>query len=48
MDLVEVAPAAQPPICRIMNCGKFLYEQKKKRRTWPWPPPATGMANGSV
>ncbi len=30
MDLVEVAPAAQPPVCRIMDYGKFKYKQKKK------------------
>ncbi len=30
MDLVEVATEAQPPVCRIMDYGKFRYEQKKK------------------
>ena len=30
MDLIEVAPEAKPPTCRIMDYGKFLYEQKKK------------------
>ena len=30
LDLVEVAPAAQPPVCRIMDYGKYKYEQKKK------------------
>ncbi len=30
MDLVEIAPAAQPPVCRIMDYGKFLYELHKK------------------
>jgi len=30
LDLVEVAPAASPPVCRIMDFGKFLYQQKKK------------------
>ncbi len=29
-DLVEVAPQARPPVCRIMDFGKFLYQQKKK------------------
>ncbi len=29
-DLVEVAPDANPPVCRIMNYGKFKYKQKKK------------------
>ena len=30
LDLVEVAPTAQPPVCRIMDYGKFRYSQKKK------------------
>jgi translation initiation factor IF-3 len=30
LDLVEVAPAAKPPVCRIMDYGKYKYEQKKK------------------
>jgi len=30
LDLVEIAPTAQPPVCRIMNLGKFLYQQSKK------------------
>lgn len=32
-DLVEVAPTAQPPVCRIMDYGKYKYEQSKKRHT---------------
>ena len=30
MDLVEISPNAHPPVCRIMNFGKFKYEQGKK------------------
>lgn len=30
LDLVEVAPDAKPPVCKIMNFGKFKYQQKKK------------------
>ncbi len=30
LDLVEIAPNADPPVCRIIDYGKFLYEQKKK------------------
>ncbi len=30
LDLVEIAPQAQPPVCRIMDYGKFLYQQNKK------------------
>jgi translation initiation factor IF-3 len=32
LDLVEVAPAAKPPVCKIMDYGKFKYEQAKKDR----------------
>lgn len=32
LDLVEVAPTAQPPVCRIIDFGKFKYEQAKKER----------------
>src|SRR5881397_3352991 len=31
-DLVEVAPNAVPPVCKIMDYGKFKYEQTKKER----------------
>jgi translation initiation factor IF-3 len=31
-DLVEVAPTAQPPVCRMLDFGKFKYEQAKKER----------------
>jgi translation initiation factor IF-3 len=30
MDLVEVSPNADPPVCRILDFGKFLFEQNKK------------------
>lgn len=30
LDLVEVAPKADPPVCRIMDYGKYMYQQKKK------------------
>lgn len=32
LDLVEVAPAADPPVCRVMDFGKFIYERAKKDR----------------
>jgi len=32
LDLVEISATAQPPVCRIMDYGKFLYEQEKKER----------------
>lgn len=31
LDLVEVAPNADPPVCRVMDFGKFLYQEKKKQ-----------------
>ena len=31
LDLVEVSPTAVPPVCRIMNYGKFKFEQQKKQ-----------------
>ena len=31
-DLVEVAPDAVPPVCRIMDYGKYRYEQKRRAR----------------
>ncbi len=32
MDLVEVAPLGKPPVCRIMDYGKFKYEQSKREK----------------
>lgn len=32
LDLVEVAPNAKPPVCRIMDYGKFKYEESKRER----------------
>lgn len=32
LDLVEVSPGAKPPVCRIMDYGKYRYEQNKKER----------------
>ncbi|HNH89347.1 MAG TPA: translation initiation factor IF-3, partial [Thiobacillaceae bacterium] len=31
LDLVEIAPQAQPPVCRIMDYGKFKYQESKKQ-----------------
>ncbi len=31
LDLVEIAAAAQPPVCKIMDYGKFLYQQNKRQ-----------------
>ncbi len=32
LDLVEVSPGTEPPVCRVLNLGKFLYEKEKKDR----------------
>jgi translation initiation factor IF-3 len=32
LDLVEISPTATPPVCRIMDYGKYLYQQEKKER----------------
>ncbi len=32
MDLVEIAPNAEPPVCRLMDYGKFLYSKSKKKQ----------------
>lgn len=32
LDLVEVSPNSDPPVCRVLNFGKFLYEKAKKER----------------
>ncbi len=32
LDLVEVAPQADPPVCRIIDYGKFIYERTKKEK----------------
>ncbi|MEX2584789.1 MAG: translation initiation factor IF-3 [Balneolaceae bacterium] len=32
MDLVEIAPDARPPVCKVIDFGKFMYEKKKKEK----------------
>ena len=32
LDLVEVAPDANPPVCRMVDYGKYLYEKQKRER----------------
>jgi translation initiation factor IF-3 len=32
LDLIEIVPNAQPPVCKIMDVGKYKYEQSKKER----------------
>jgi translation initiation factor IF-3 len=31
LDLVEIVPTAEPPVCRVMNYGKYVFEQTKKK-----------------
>ena len=33
LDLVEISPKAVPPVCKVMDYKKFLYEQKKREKT---------------
>ncbi len=33
LDLVEISPNAEPPVCRIMDYGKFMFEQNKKQQS---------------
>ena len=32
LDLVEVAPKARPPVCKVLDFGKYMYEKKKKEK----------------
>ena len=32
LDLIEIAPNAKPPVCKIVDFGKFIYEQKRKEK----------------
>jgi len=32
LDLIEIAPNADPPVCKVLDLGKYLYEQNKKER----------------
>jgi translation initiation factor IF-3 len=32
LDLVEISPKAKPPVCKIIDYKKFLYEQKKREK----------------
>jgi translation initiation factor IF-3 len=32
MDLVEISPQAEPPVCKVMDYGKFKFEEQKKRQ----------------
>jgi len=34
LDLVEIVPTAEPPVCRIMDYGKFVFEQTKKKHAF--------------
>ena len=43
MDLIEIAPTATPPVCRIMEYGKFQYEESKKKKESQARQPANQM-----
>ena len=34
LDLVEISPKAEPPVCKITDYSKFLYQQKKKQKAF--------------
>ena len=38
LDLVEISPKADPPVCRVIDYQKFLYQQKKKQTYIPREP----------
>jgi translation initiation factor IF-3 len=43
LDLVEVAPTARPPVCKILDWGKFNYEMNKKEKKSAGPKPKSGL-----
>jgi translation initiation factor IF-3 len=43
LDLVEVAPTARPPVCKILDWGKFNYEMNKKEKKGSGPKPKSGL-----
>ena len=43
LDLVEVSPMAEPPVVRIMDFGKYLFEQKKNCLLYTSPSPRDGL-----
>ncbi len=43
LDLVEVAPTARPPVCKILDWGKFNYEQNKKEKKGSGPKAKSGL-----
>ena len=40
LDLVKIAPQARPPVCKLMDYGKYRFEQSKKEREFRKPPPS--------
>jgi translation initiation factor IF-3 len=55
LDLVEVSPDGNPPVCKIMDLGKYLFEQKKKQKENYHKPPepreirlSTGIGQGDL
>ena len=35
LDLIEISPTAKPPVAKIMDLGKYLYQQQKKQKDAP-------------
>ena len=34
LDLVEIAPEAKPPVCKVMDFGKYRFEKEKREKVW--------------
>jgi len=48
LDLVEIVPNAEPPVCRLMDFGKFLFDQKKKEVRGPQETKAGSGQGGQI
>jgi translation initiation factor IF-3 len=46
LDLVEISPNARPPVCRIVDYNKFLYDKKKKEKEIKAKAPCQGLPGG--
>ena len=42
LDLIEISPTAKPPVAKIMDLGKYLYQQQKNRKMRPKKPTKQG------
>ena len=35
LDLVEIAPNANPPVCKVIDYGKYMFDMAKRQKEWP-------------